>query len=385
MQYRQLNGIDWKASALGFGCMRLPVRNNNPAEIIEDKAIHMIRYAIDNGVNYCDTAYVYHGGMSEVVLGKALKDGYRAKVKIADKLPLWGVEDIAGVEKIFEEHFERLKTDHIDFYLLHALSRPQWETVKKLNLIEWGERKKKEGRISYFGFSFHDKADVFREIVDAHTWDFCMIQHNYIDTDFQAGSAGLIYAHEKGTAVNIMEPLRGGDLVRNIPLQIEEIWNYSGNEQTYAQRALSWLWNKSQVGTVLSGMQNIEEVMLNIEYASEAEIGILTEKELGVFDEIRQKYKLLKPIGCTNCTYCVPCPRSVNIPLLLYYYNEWNLFHNKGKSKFMLSMIPEDKRSHNCNGCGECMQKCPQQLHIPDLMKEITALYKYLKIEGQPR
>ena len=220
MKYRKFGKLDWDVSALGFGVMRLPIIGKDASKIDEKQAIEMIRYAIDNGVNYLDTAYVYHRGNSEVVLGKALKDGYRERVKIATKMPVRLVEKQEHLEEYFNTHFERLQTDHIDFYLLHGMRETTWSKVKEFDVLNWAEEKLDEGKINHLGFSFHDSLQLFKEVVDAHDWTFCQIQLNYMDTEYQAGLEGLRYAADKGLAVVVMEPIKGGKLAVTPPKEV---------------------------------------------------------------------------------------------------------------------------------------------------------------------
>lgn len=379
MIYRNFGNTGFSPSALGFGCMRLPIHNNDPSDIIEEDAIAMIRYAIQNGVNYFDTAYPYHRGKSEVVLGKALKDGYREEVKIADKMPLWTLEKPEDADRVFEEQLQRLDVSTIDFYLLHALNHKSWEKTKNLKLLDWAERQLAAGRIKHFGFSYHDKPEHFQPIVDGFPhWEFCMVQYNLMDLDFQAGQKGVQYAASKGLGVIAMEPLRGGDIVRSIPPVIEEIWQTGGQRRDPVEYSFRWLWSQPEVSFLISGMSSMEDVIQNIGLAGEADKAMLDESDRDVIRRVRESYLNLKPVGCTGCEYCLPCPQSIPVPSLIGIFNEYNLFHNDGKVRFMLSTIPEEKRPDHCNTCKSCLEKCPQQLDIPSILQEIQALYQDL-------
>ncbi len=322
MQYRKFGNLDWKGSALGFGCMRFPIEGEDTSKIEENEATKMLHYAIDHGVNYVDTAYPYHGGTSETFVGKALAGGYREKVRLATKLPCWKVETAADFDKFLNEQLSNLQTDHVDFYLLHALNEKSWHKVRDLNVLDWAEKAIAEGRIGHIGFSFHDKYEIFQEIIDAYDgWTFCQIQYNYMDIENQAGTKGLRYAASKGLAVVVMEPILGGRLV-NPPQPIIDLWDKSPKKRSAADWALQWVWNQPEVSLVLSGMSTIQHVEENVASAQASAIGTLTKEELGIVDQVRAKFTSLSPIPCTQCNYCMPCPTGVNIPRNFEIYNE---------------------------------------------------------------
>jgi len=376
MKYRKFGKLDWKVSALGFGAMRLPIMGKDTSKIDEDLAIKMIRYAIDHGVNYLDTAYVYHRGESEVLVGKALREGYREKVKLATKMPVRLVEKHDDLEKYFNTHLERLKTDHIDFYLLHGLRKERWSQVKKYDILDWAEEKLDEGKIKHLGFSFHDELRLFKEIVDAHDWTFCQIQLNYMDTDYQAGLAGLGYAADMGLAVVVMEPIKGGKLAVAPPKEVREIWAKGEIERSPAEWALQWVWNLPEVSVVLSGMSEMWHVQENVMYADRSGPGVLKDHELALYEEVKEAYNRLGFVGCTACQYCMPCPESVDIPAILGQYNE---YYMRGRSKEVKTnywqRISLENHASNCIACGVCEEKCPQQLPVRKLMNETVRLF----------
>ena len=265
MKYRKFGKLDWEVSALGFGAMRLPAIGGDTSNIDEPRAIEMIRYAIDHGVNYVDTAYGYHGGNSERLVGKALKDGYREKVRLATKMPTWLINERGDFDKYLDEQLGKLQTDKIDFYLLHGLRHTRWPTVRDLDVFSWAEEKIKEGKIGHLGFSFHDDVALFKEIVDSHEWTFCQIQLNYMDTEYQAGLEGLRYAAEKGLAVVIMEPIKGGKLAVTPPKDVQAVWDKAETKRTPAEWALQWVWNLPEVSIVLSGMSEMKHVEENVD------------------------------------------------------------------------------------------------------------------------
>jgi predicted aldo/keto reductase-like oxidoreductase len=370
MKYRRFGKLDWQVSALGFGAMRLPVIGNDHSKVDEPEAIKMIRYAIDHGVNYVDTAYPYHGGNGEVVVGKALRDGYRERVRLATKMPLWSINSRGDMDRIFEEQLKKLQTDYVDFYLLHALDRERWVKAKSLNVFDWAERIISEDRIKYLGFSFHDDYEVFKEIVDEYDkWTLCQIQYNYENEDVQAGTRGLKYAAGKGLAVVIMEPLLGGALA-NPPPAVKQIWDEAGKDPV--EMALQWLWNKPEVSVVLSGMSTMEQVKRNIEFASRSGVGMLTEEDLKLVARVHATYKKLRPIPCTKCGYCMPCPNGVDIPWNFEVYNNGVAYNSMGASKWAYNnSIPADKRASACVGCRTCEEKCPQKIKISEWMQRI--------------
>ena len=384
MLYRTLGKTNEKVSALGFGCMRLPIIDGDTTKIDEEKAIKMIRHAIDEGVNYVDTAYPYHGtgmgsgGESEPFVGRALKDGYREKVNLATKLPSWLIKTREDMDKYLNEQLERLQTKTIDFYLVHALNAATWENLKKLGINEFLDSAIKDGRIRYAGFSFHDKLDVFKGIVDYYDWSFCQIQYNYLDENFQAGNEGLKYAASKGLGVVIMEPLRGGKIVKNLPEVVKNTFDKAEIKRSPAEWALRWVWNHPEVSVVLSGMNIMDNVTENIRVASDATPNSLTKKELETIDNVNKVFKERMKVNCTACEYCMPCPAGVNIPKNFTYYNEYSLFVTPETDKELKnrynSLKPEE-RADKCVECGKCETHCPQAIKIRDELKNVTALF----------
>ena len=368
MQYRSFGRLDWKPSALGFGAMRLPTIDDDPAQIDEAEATRMVRYAIDHGVNYVDTAYPYHRENSERFLGRALQDGYREQIKLATKMPCWKIKEAGDFDLVLDEQLEKLQTDHIDFYLLHGLNSNRWTEMNSLNVLRWAEGAIASGKIGYLGFSFHDKYDAFREIIDASDlWLFCQIQYNFMDIEYQAGAKGLKYAAEKGLAVVVMEPLRGGQLTKSVPPAVQELWEGSTVQRTPAEHALQWVWNQPEVSVVLSGMSTFEQVQQNIETADRSGPGTLAEQELAVYDRVRETYEALCPIPCTDCKYCLPCPSGVNIPRVFDIYNNAIIYDSDERARMVYNnFMSEGERANLCTECGECLEKCPQEIEIPD-------------------
>jgi uncharacterized protein len=375
MQYRKFGKQDFSVSALGFGCMRLPTNDGNPisGNIDEAESIRMIRRAIDRGVNYVDTAYSYHGGNSEFVTGKALKDGYRDRVKLATKAPIWLIRKPEDFDKFLNEQLVKLQTDRIDCYLLHALSRKTWESsVLKLGLLSRAEAAVRDGRILSIGFSFHDGPDAFRRIVDGYDkWDFCQIQYNYLDVENQAGTEGLKLAASKNIAVVVMEPLLGGRLA-NPPDSIQKLFNQSGRKRPAADWALQWLWDQPEVSTVLSGMTRLRQVEDNLLSADASGVHSLTSGDQDLISKVRRAYRSKHPIPCTQCGYCMPCPNGVNIPRNFQLYNDGTIHGNLEIPRSDYSLFfPAAEHATACIQCGECLEKCPQSIDIPEWMPKV--------------
>jgi predicted aldo/keto reductase-like oxidoreductase len=374
MQYRKFGNLDWQASALGFGCMRFPETNETSSNNIDEpEAMRMLHYAIDHGVNYLDTAFPYHNGYSETIVGKALKvDNYRNKVKLATKLPCWDVEKYDDFDKLLNEQLQKLQVEHVDFYLLHALDRKNWDKVRKLDVLTWAEGALADGRIGHLGFSFHDSYEVFEEIVDAYnSWTFCQIQYNYMDIEHQAGKRGLQYAASKGLAVVIMEPLLGGRLA-NPPASIQTIWDSAARQCSAVGWSLHWLWNQSEVSTVLSGMSSMDQVKDNIHNAGASGVGHLNSDEMALIAKVHDKYLELRPVFCTGCNYCRPCAQGVNIPHIFKVYND-GLIHNDyhiAREQYKL-WTPEKEYAKHCIACRTCENMCPQQIPISRWMPVI--------------
>ncbi len=377
MQYRKFGRLDWKVSALGFGCMRFPTKDGDPQskKIDEKESIRMLRHAIDSGVNYIDTAYPYHDGASEVVVGKALKDGYREKVKVATKSPVWQVEKAKDFDKYLDEQLKRLDLEYVDFYLFHGLGRKRWDdTVLKLSLLDRADAAMADGRVRHIGFSFHDSYDAFKTIVDGYDrWEFCQIQYNYMDIANQAGTKGLKYAASKGLGVVVMEPLLGGRLA-NPPKAILSIINESGRKRSPVDLALQWIWDQREVSVVLSGMSTMNQVTGNLASSVKSKIGSMTSKDKALVKRVREKYRSMIPIPCTGCGYCAPCPSGVDIPGVFELYNNGFIHEDMKTSHTSYTRwFPEAERADKCIQCKTCEEKCPQKIKISEQMPKVHA------------
>lgn len=374
MQYRTFKKLDREVSLLGMGAMRLP--ETEDGQINEPEAIDIIRSAIDAGINYVDTAFGYHNGKSEGLVGKALKDGYREKVLLADKMPIWLAKDEEHMKEMFQTQLERLDTDYIDMYLVHSVNKPNWKRIKKLNLMPFLEKMKAAGKIKHIGFSFHDSYELFEEVLDSYPWEFCQIQLNYMDKDIQAGVKGLKLAAEKGLSVIIMEPLKGGKLTTGIPPTVQELWNNAPVKRTPAEWGFKWLANMPEVTLILSGMSSREQLQQNIATVSAADLNVLSDEERELIDKVSDEYNRLIKYSCTGCEYCLPCPQKLKIPDLIDTLNEWNIYGQNPATKMeYIEWVPEGRHASDCISCKACEKKCPQGLPIAQIMKETSEIF----------
>ena len=377
MEYRKFGRLDWRASVLGFGCMRLPTLDGAPQseKVDREATVRMIRAAVDRGVNYIDTAYPYHNGASEAVVGEALKDGYRERVRLATKSPVWLLKRAEDFDAYLGQQMKRLGTPRIDFYLLHALSEPRWRSVLDLGILARAEAAVRDGRVGALGFSFHDRLDVFKTIVDGYGgWTFCQVQYNYMDTENQAGTEGVTYAAAKGLAIVAMEPLFGGRLARP-PRAVREIFEASEPKRTPAEWALRWVWDQPEVAVVLSGMGRMSEVEANLRAAEEASSGSMAPAEHALIARVRRAYLGTTPIPCTQCGYCQPCPNGVNITRNFGLYNDGRIHEDPGTSRLLYArFLTEDERASACVQCGACEEKCPQNIPIREWMPKVHAV-----------
>ncbi len=381
MKYRIFGKTGLQISALGFGCMRLPVIGKDKSQIDEKRAMEMIHLAIDRGVNYFDTAYPYHGkdfstgGSGETFLAKALKNADRENIHIATKLPSWLIESRKDMDRYLDEQLERLDTGYIDFYLLHALKRSVWDKLVRHDVLEFFDSAIKSGKIRHAGFSFHDDLMLFKEVVDAYNWTLCQIQYNYFDEDYQAGREGLEYAADRDIAVVIMEPLRGGLLVRDLPPEGRQIFKERASGRSEAEWALRWLWNQPGVSTVLSGMSHLDHVKENLTLAENVSEASWTEKDEDAVRKVKRIINESQRVNCTTCGYCMPCPEGVNIPFNLSLSNDHHIFHDRNAGYRYKMVLSESERASNCVQCGQCLEKCPQQIPIPDELEHVADLF----------
>ena len=373
MLYRSLPKYpDLPISVLAFGCMRLPILDRDMVRIDEEKASGLIRTAVDAGVNYLDTAYPYHGGNSELFVGKVLRGALRDRVQLATKLPTWLVKTEADWERLLDEQLKRLDTNRIDFYLLHGLSGDRWETVQRLNGLAALERARADGRIRHIGFSFHGSPGAFLTIVDGYDWDFTQIQFNFMDEEYQAGTAGLVRAGERGVGVMVMEPLRGGMLAADGPEAVQAIWARDSTSHRPADRALRWVWNHPQVVTALSGMNSEQQLAENLASAEQAIAGSMRDHELALIGEVRDHYRSKMKVDCTTCAYCLPCPNGVSIPDVFSAYNTATMFDAKQTAAFVYRLwtMGSGHGADKCIQCGDCEPRCPQHIPIAEKLEE---------------
>lgn len=368
MDVRKFPGTGITASALGLGCMRLPVKNEENHPVDHEKGAQLIRKAIDSGITYIDTAYGYHGGESEVVVGKALKDGYREKVTLVSKLPLWMVEKTEDMEKLLDTQLERLGVEYLDFYLAHAVSNDRFDKVVSLGLFEFFDRMLEKGKIKNVGFSFHDNFEVFKKVVDSYPWKLAQVQMNILDEFNQATMKGIEYAAEKGIGVVIMEPLRGGALAGNVPCEIMKLYEEYPVKRSAVEWAFRYLYDRPEIVTILSGMSNEEQLLDNIRIFENAKANCMTEDEKKLLTNVRLAYEARVKIGCTGCEYCQPCPQDIKIPHIFRRYDNCALF---GGFEKLYEKYREDPAYAKCVSCGACEAACPQNIKIRDWLKKI--------------
>ncbi len=372
MRNKEFGNLGFKTSVFGMGCMRLPqIKTADGHKIDEAEAIKMIRYAIDHGVSYIDTAYDYHNGKSEVVVGKALKDGYREKTKLTTKLPPWHVETREDFGRLLDEQLARLEVDYLDFYLLHALNAERWKRLKELNVLGFMEEMVKVGKIKHIGFSFHDELSAFKEIIDDCNWDLCQIQLNFLDGKIQAGVEGLRYAGSKGIPVVIMEPLKGGKLAQNIPDDVLALWDQAAEKRSPVEWAFRWLYNFPEIAVILSGVSNMEQLKDNIRIFADAQPNVMTAKEIKLVRKVKELYESKTKVPCTGCEYCIPCPQGVAIPRVFTLYNNAFIYDNKEEPAQNYKRLSEKEQdASHCVQCGACEQACPQSIQIIKQLKE---------------
>jgi predicted aldo/keto reductase-like oxidoreductase len=376
MKYRKFGKLDRQVSVLSFGCMRLPTEGGGCSgpNIDQREAIGMIRHAVDQGVNYFDTGWPYHDGNSETLLGQALRDGYRQRVTLATKSPVWFLQSGADFDKFLNQQLQKLETDHIDCYLLHGLDLHRWhEVILKHGVLERAAAAQRDGRIGCLGFSFHDHYESFPQILNGYDdWSFCQIQYNYMDTENQAGTKGLKLAAAKGLAVVVMEPILGGRLATPPPT-MQEIMDRAAVRRSPVGWALEWLWDQPEVTTVLSGMSTMAQLEQNLQFAEKATVGSFSAADQQVVAELRRKYQERTVIPCTSCRYCMPCPSGVNIPEVFRLYNDAFLYDDLIGARHKYAFVPGGGQADKCLACLDCEAQCPQRIQISEWMPKIHA------------
>lgn len=362
MKYVEFGKTGLKVSRFGLGCMRYPES--------EAEAIEMVRYALDHGVNYVDTAYVYKN--SEEILGRALKDGYREKTYIATKSPIWQITKHEDFEKFLDEELLRLGTDHIDIYLLHNLGLDNWKKVKRYDGFTFLDKMIKKGKIGHKAFSFHGTSTLFKEVIDAFDWEMAQIQLNILDEFQQAGIDGLKYAEEKGIPVVVMEPLRGGHIIKNCPQEAMDLVENYPEKRSLTEWAFRWLYNMPETTVILSGTNTLDQLKENLEIFDHAVPNVMSSKDLDLIKKIREAFEMKNNINCTGCRYCMPCPNGVDIPQVFQLYNSTSVMegHFVDRLVYQVTVAPSGQGGDQCIECGICMEHCPQGIEIPENLKK---------------
>jgi predicted aldo/keto reductase-like oxidoreductase len=373
MNYRhfpKIPGLD--ISVLGFGFMRLPVLGDGTT-IDEETSMRLASSALESGINYFDTAWPYHGEQSESFVGRAVKTlGARSRVLLATKSPVWKIEKEADWEQYLDMQLERLQTDHIDFYLFHAIDGTRWEQIKSMKGLEAMERARRDGKIRHLGFSYHGNLPDFKTVIDGYDWEFCQLQINYMDIHEQAGLEGLAYAGKKNVGVISMEPLRGGALACNVPDSAQKVFSSYESRRTPAEWALRWVWNRPEIVCLLSGMNSLPQLEENVHTASSGRLDVMSPAELEIVDKARIAFLERTKVGCTGCRYCIPCPAGVDIPGTFFMYNHLSMYDNFNAPKdwYRNSMLNPGHGGNACVRCGACEPKCPQGISIMDKLQE---------------
>lgn len=383
MLYREMGETGEKVSILGFGCMRLPI-DGKDEHIDRKRASSLLDYALQSGINYLDTAYSYHGmghaegGDSEVFLGEYLqKNSCREEIYLSTKLPTWLIQEKADFNRFLDNQLKRLQTDYIDFYLLHSVKKRYWSHLEELGVMEFLDTALSDGKIKYTGFSSHDDTEFFKDVVDSYNWDMCLIQYNYLDEEIQAGREGLEFAAERKMGIAVMEPLKGGVLASCTPPEVSAIWEKAPVQRSPSEWAFRYLWNHPEISTVLSGMNEMKQLVENIFTAEDGFPNSLSKEELELMEEVKRSYKNKIVVDCGTCDYCMPCPNGVNIPQCFSYLNQAAMLEDASEVYTQYQfMLKEEEKAVNCLGCGICEEICPQKLPVRDIMKRVKEEFR---------
>jgi len=377
MKYRRFGKLDWEVSVLGFGVMRLPLIDENPIHLNEVESIKMIRYAIDHGVNYLDLGYSYSMSQHERLtrtVSDALQDGYRDKVKVAAIMPFLFVNSTSDFDRILNKQLQCLQMDSIDFYLIGRLNRENWPKLQGLGILRWAEEAMIDGRINKLGFSFHDHFQVLKKILEAYdNWSFCQFQYSYMDVDHDPGFSGIKYCAEKGLAVVVTEPLKLGRLAKEPPEPVAEVWASSKQKRTLTEWGLSWVWNHPEVSVVVSDMSTMEQVIENVTLADSTEPDNLTVQELVLISKVREAYRKLRPIPCSSCRACMPCPQGIDVPRIFELHNDAIIYDDPKTARTLYHN--EQHRLDTCTECGVCENACAKRLAMLDWLKAARQLF----------
>lgn len=383
MLYREMGETGEKVSILGFGCMHFPTDGKHN-HIDRRKSSALLDFALQSGVNYLDTAYSYHGkgnsegGDSEVFLGEYFSDnGRREDIYLSTKLPVWLVQEKGDMDRFLDSQLKRLRTDYIDFYLLHSVKERNWSYLEDMGVLDFLDSAVADGRIKYTGFSSHDNTELFKDVVDSYHWDMCLLQYNYLDEQIQAGREGLEFAAERNMGIAVMEPLKGGILAEYTPPEVSEIWSNAPVYRTPAEWSFRYLWNHPEITTVLSGMNDMKHLVENIFTAIDGQPHSLTSKEMKLMDEVKKVYRDKIEVECSACDYCMPCPNGVNIPRCFSYLNQAAMLNDTSNVRTQYQfMLKDEEKADNCLGCGVCEELCTQKLPVREKMKKVKQEFR---------
>jgi len=381
MKYRKFGSLDWKVSVLGFGVMRLPSMDLNATDIDDSESVKMIRYAIDKGINYLDLGFPYDKRRHEQrtrIIGRALQDGYRQKVKVTATLPTLSMKTSKDFDRRLYEQLQWLQVDALDFCLLGRLNRDNWPPLAQMDILNTAEKAMIDGRIGHLGFSFHDHFQILRDILNAYdNWTLCQFQYSYLDLDHDPGFSGIKYTADQGLAVVVTEPLRQGRLTKEPSESVAEVWANGPQNRSLAEWGLLWVWNHPEISVVVSDMRTVEQVKKNVAFADGARPDILTVRELVLINQVRDAYKALKAVPCTSCRACMPCPMGIDVPRIFELYNDAVMYNDIKTARTIYCTEQHD--INRCTECNLCVNACAKRIAVLEYLRDARRLFEESK------